>query len=37
MRMRIMTLADSLAADSRLIDQDLKGGYNFGGTAIRVY
>lgn len=31
-----MTLANSLAADSRLIDQDLKGEYSYDVTAIRV-
>ena len=36
MRKRIIALADSLAADSRLIDQDLKGEYRYDVTAIRV-
>ena len=36
MRKRIIALADSLAADSRLIDQDLKGEYSYDVTAIRV-
>ena len=36
MRKRIIALADSLAADSRLIDQDLKGKYSYDVTAIRV-
>lgn len=36
MRKILMTLANSLAADSRLIDQDLKGEYSYDVTAIRV-
>ena len=31
-----MNLANSLAADSRVIDQDLKGEYNYDSTALRV-
>lgn len=31
-----MNLANSLAADSRVIDQNLKGEYNYDSTAIRV-
>jgi hypothetical protein len=36
MRKRIITLANSLAADCRLIDQNLKGEYNYDSTALRV-
>lgn len=36
MRKRIIALADSLAADSRLIDQDLKNEYYFDSTALMV-
>ena len=36
MRKRIMTLANSLAADSRVIDRDLKNEYNFDSTALMV-
>ncbi len=36
MKNSIMNLANSLAADCRLIDQDLKGEYNYDSTAIRV-
>ena len=36
MRKRIMTLANSLAADSRVIDLDLKNEYNFDSTALMV-
>ena len=36
MRKSIMNLANSLAADSRVIDQDLKGEYNYDSTALRV-
>lgn len=31
-----MNLANSLAADSRVIDQNLKGEYNYDSTALRV-
>ena len=31
-----MNLANNLAADSRVIDQNLKGEYNYDSTAIRV-
>lgn len=31
-----MNLANNLAADSRVIDQDLKGEYNYDSTALRV-
>lgn len=36
MRKRIMTLANSLAADSRVIDRNLKNEYNFDSTALMV-
>ena len=36
MRKSIMNLANNLAADSRVIDQDLKGEYNYDSTALRV-
>ena len=36
MRKRIIALADSLAADSRVIDRDLKNEYNFDSTALMV-
>jgi hypothetical protein len=36
MRKRIMTLANSLAADGRVIDRDLKNEYNFDSTALMV-
>ena len=36
MRKRIMRLANSLAAESRLIDRDLKSEYNFDSTALMV-
>ena len=36
MRKKIMTLANSLATDSRLIDRDLKSDYNFDSTALMV-
>lgn len=35
-RINIIQLADCLAADCRVIDQDLKGEYNYDVTAIRV-
>ena len=31
-----MNLANSLAADSRVIDQNLKGEYNYDSTALRI-
>ena len=36
MRKSIINFADRLAADCRLIDQDLKGEYSYDVTAIRV-
>ena len=36
MRKRIINFADCLAADSRVIDQDLKSEYNFDSTALMV-
>ena len=36
MRKRIMRLANTLAAESRLIDRDLKNEYNFDSTALIV-
>jgi hypothetical protein len=36
MRKSIMNLANNLAADSRVIDQNLKGEYNYDSTALRV-
>ena len=35
-RINIIQLADCLAADCKVIDQDLKGEYNYDVTAIRV-
>ena len=36
MRKRIINFADCLAAESRVIDQNLKGDYTYDSTALRV-